>query len=92
MPKFSTRTTLTVLIALGVVFAIFATVQVALASRSELGAHLVSGAMTNLNHDRFTVTELEEYNAPLDSYKGDSRDGEGHGGCESENQVNPNDF
>jgi hypothetical protein len=92
MPKFSTRTTLTVLIVLGVVFAIFATVQAASADRSKVGSHPVSGAMVNLNHDRLTVAELESYNAPLDTYNGDFKDGSGHGGCESENLVNPNDF
>lgn len=92
MPKFSTRTTLAVLIVLGVVFAIFATVQAASASNSKAGSHLVSGAMANLNHDRLTVSELEAYQAPLDSYNGDFKDGGGRGGCESERQVNPNDF
>jgi len=92
MPRFSTRTTLTVLIGLGVVFAVFASVQGVSAVRDKVGSHLVSGAMVNLNHDRLTASELEAYNAPLDAYKGDSKDGNGHGGCESENQLNPNDY
>lgn len=92
MSKFSTRTTLTVLIVLGVVFAIFASVQAASAVNSKAGTHLVSGAMVNLNHDRLTATELETYKGELDTYYPDSRNGEGHGGCESENQVNPNDY
>jgi hypothetical protein len=91
MRKFSTRTTLTVLIVLGVVFAVFATVQGVSAGRNRSGSHLVSGAMVNLNHDRFTASELSAYKAQLETYHSDSRDGDGHG-CQSENQFNPNDY
>jgi len=83
MPRFSTRTTLAVLIVLGIVFAIFASVQGASAVRNQMGSHPVSGAMVNFNHDRFTVEELETYNAELDAYYDSFRDGgEGHR-CES---------
>jgi len=82
MPRFSTRTTLTVLIVLGVVFAIFASVQGVLAVRNKVGAHLVGGAMVNLNHDRFTVEELETYKAELEEFYGDYQGGDGHR-CES---------
>jgi len=91
MPRFSTRATLTVLIVLGAVFAVFATVQAASASRSRSGSHLVSGAMVNLNHDRFTASELSAYKAQLEPYHGNSRDGNGQG-CQSENHINPNDY
>jgi hypothetical protein len=82
MPKLSTRTTLAVLIGLGVIFAIFASVQGASAGESRAGSHVVSGAMVNLNHDRFTASELETYKAELDAYYGDTNGGDGHR-CES---------
>jgi len=89
MPRISTRATLTVLIVLGAVFALFATVQAASASKSEIGSHLVSGAMVNFNHDRLTANELASYK--LDIYKNFSGH-DGGGGCESESQINPNDY
>lgn len=91
MPKLSTRKVLAVFISLGVVLAIFTSVQGVSASRSEIGSHLVSGAMVNLNHDRYTISELETYQSQLDTYYGDPRGDGGHD-CQSKNQPNPNDY
>jgi len=91
MPKLSTRKVLALLISLGIVLAIFTSVQGVSASRSETGSHLVSGAMVNLNHDRYTVSELETYQSQLDTYHGDPRGDGGHD-CQSKNQPNPNDY
>ena len=88
MSRLSTRTTLAVLISIGVIFAIFTSVQGAPSNAPRTGSHLVSGAMTNFNHDRFTVAELEKYNSELDAFNGNSKNGDGHR-CESESQANP---
>jgi hypothetical protein len=84
MPKLSTKTVLAVLISFGVIFAIFTSVQGAPGrGASKAGSHPVSGAMVNLNHDRFTASELESYKAELEAYYGDSKGGgDGHR-CES---------
>ena len=89
MPKLSTRTMLAVLISLGVILAIFTSVQGASSSASRTGSHLVSGAMVNLNHDRFTVSELQTYKAELDAYYGDFKGGDGGHRCESEARAHP---
>ena len=92
MPKLSTRTILAVLISLGVVLAIVTSVQGASISvAGKVGSHLVNGAMVNFNHDRYTVSELETYNAQLDAYD-NSFYHSGGGGCESDNRTNPNDY
>jgi hypothetical protein len=83
MPKLSTRTTITVLIGLTVVFAIFASEQAVSASLSKTGSHLVSGAMVNLNHDRFTVEEKETYQAELDAYYDSLKGSDDGHRCES---------
>ena len=90
MSRLSTRVVLSVLISLGVILAIFTSVQGASPNVADgkLGTHLVSGAMTNFNHDRFTVTEKAEYQAQLDAYY-DSLEGGKGGGCESESRNSP---
>jgi hypothetical protein len=85
MSRLNKRVILSVLISLGVILAIFTSVQGASpeAAASKTGTHLVSGAQVNLNHDRFTSAELDAYNAQLDSMKGRG------GGCESEFHSSP---
>lgn len=87
MSRLNKRVILSVLISLGIVLAIFTSVQGASpeVAGSRVGTHLVSGAMVNLNHDRFTASELEAYNAQLDAYN-DSTKG---GGCERDSHANP---
>jgi hypothetical protein len=89
MSRLNKRVILSVLISLGVIFAVFTSVQGASpeAAASKVGTHLVSGAQVNLNHDRFTSAELDAYNAQLDAYK-DSMKGRG-GGCESDYHSSP---
>ena len=89
MSRINKRVILAVLISLGVIFAVFTSVQGASpeAAANNVGSHAVSGAMVNLNHDRFTVSELEAYNAQLDSYNKST--GGAHGGCESELRSSP---
>jgi hypothetical protein len=89
MSRTNKRVILSVLISLGVILAIFTSVQGASpeVAGSRVGTHLVSGAMVNLNHDRFTAAELEAYNVQLDTYN-DSMKGRG-GGCEYEYHSSP---
>jgi hypothetical protein len=87
MSRLSTRVVLSVLISLGVILAIFSSVQGA-SSSNGMGARLVNGAMTNFNHDRFTVAEKAEYQSQLDAYI-DSLEGGKGGGCESEQRSSP---
>ena len=91
MSRFRKRLILSVLISLGIILAVFTTVQGASpgVAAEKLGTHLVSGAMVNLNHDRFTVSELEAYNAQLDAYYNSIQGGGGHGGCDSELRNSP---
>jgi hypothetical protein len=92
MSRLSTsRTVFAVLISLGVVFAIFTSVQGASLdlNAGETGSHLVGGAMVNFNHDRFTDAELETYNAQLDAYN--NAHGEG-GGCHSDGSPHPDEY
>lgn len=90
MSKSVTRIVLSVLISLGVVFAIYTSVQGASLSSSngQIGSHNVSGAMVNFNHGRLTVSELNTYNAQLNAFYGQS--GSGHD-CNSATQSNPDD-
>lgn len=87
MSRLSTRVVLSVLISLGVILAIFGSVQGASLS-SEMGARSVGGAMVNFNHDRFTVAEKAEYKSQLDSFY-DSFEGGKGGGCQSEFHASP---
>jgi len=87
MSRLSTRVVLSVLISLGVIFAIFSSVQGA-SSSSEMGVRNVGGAMVNFNHDRFTVAEKAQYQAQLDAFHDSLESGKG-GGCESEFRSSP---
>jgi hypothetical protein len=87
MSRLSTRVVLSVLISLGVILAVFSSVQGA-SSSSGVGARLVNGAMTNFNHDRFTVAEKAEYQAQLDAYYDSLERGKG-GGCEWDSMGSP---
>jgi hypothetical protein len=91
MSKLNLRVILAVLISLGVIFAVYTTVQSASlnAGAEKVGSHSVSGVMTNFNHDRFTVAEQEAYQAQLEAYK-ESAKGSGHE-CESESFNSPID-
>ena len=91
MSKSKIRIALSVLISLGVIFAIYTTVLGAPFNffSEKVGAHPVSGAMTNFNHDRLTVSEREAYQAELDAlYNSTTKDGRG---CESESFNSPID-
>lgn len=78
MSKLTVRVFLSVLISLGVIFAIYTTVQSASLNfaAEKVGSHSVSGAMTNFNHDRLSVVEQEAYQAQLEVYH-DSKTGSG---------------
>jgi hypothetical protein len=92
MSKRNIRITLTVLISLGVILAVYTTVQGAsfdFAAGQKVGSHNVSGALTNFNHDRLTVAEQEAYQNELDAYNNPAK-GSGHG-CESESFDSPID-
>jgi hypothetical protein len=87
MSRLSTRIVLSVLISLGVILAIFSSVQGA-SSSSEMGIRNVGGAMVNFNHDRFTAAEKAQYKSQIDSYF-DSLEGGKGGGCEGEFHASP---
>lgn len=87
MSRLSTRVVLSVLISLGVILAVFGSVQGASLS-SGMGARSVGGALVNFNHDRFTVAEKAEYQSQLDAYINSLEGGKG-GGCESEQRSSP---
>lgn len=91
MSRLNTRFVLSILISLGVIFAVFTTVQGASsnASAEKIGSHSVSGVMTNFNHDRFTVSEQEALQSELDSLN-KSGSGSGHD-CEREALNSPLD-
>ena len=83
MSNLNARLIFSVLISLGVIFAVYTTVQSASlnAAAEKVGSHSVSGLMTNFNHDRLTVVEQEAYQAELEAYNQPTKDS-GHG-CES---------
>lgn len=91
MSKLNVRVVLSVLVSLGVLFAVYTTVQSAAFddTAEKVGSHSVSGLMTNFNHDRFTVAEQEAYQAERDTFKNFDK-GPGHG-CESEAFNSPID-
>jgi ABC-type xylose transport system substrate-binding protein len=91
MSRLNFRVILAVLISLAVIFAVYTTVQSASlsAAAEKVGSHSVSGAMTNFNHDRFTVAEQEAFKSELESYNKSST-GRGHG-CEDEAFNSPID-
>ena len=92
MSKPMTRVLLSVIISFAILAAIFTVVQAG-ADRLSLNsgsakAHMVSGAMANLNHDRLTVDERALYQGQLDAYYGQTE--EGHG-CSSSQKDSPDD-
>jgi hypothetical protein len=91
MSRLNSRVVLSVLISLGVILAVFTTVQGASSNSvaEKMGAHSVSGVLTNFNHDRLTTTEQQSYQQELDSLN-KSGTGSGHG-CESEARNSPLD-
>lgn len=78
-----TRITLAVLVSLGVIVAVFTSVEGASfsAQQEKVGSHLVSGPKVNLDH--FRVADP----APMQS---EFQSDKGHG-CESDSQTSPDD-
>ena len=91
MSKLKIRIILSVVISLGVILAVVTTVQGASLhfAANRVGSHLVSGAMTNFNHDRLNVAERDAYQTQLDAYYS-SAPGNGHD-CGSQNFSSPDD-
>ena len=87
-----TRVLLSVIISLAILAAIFTVVQAGADRLSpnsgSAKAHIVNGAMTNLNHDRLTVDEQASYRSQLDAYYGQTE--QGHD-CNSSQQNSPDD-
>ncbi len=91
MSKPMTRVLLSVIISLAILAAIFTVVQAGADRLSSFGsakAHVVNGAMTNLNHDRLTAGEQALYQSQLDAYYGQTE--QGHD-CNSSQQTSPDD-
>ena len=92
MSKPMTRVAISVVISLVILAGIFTVVQAGASHLSlnsgSVQAHIVNGAMTNLNHDRMTVDEQALYQAQLESFYGNQ--GGGHD-CNSGLQPNPDD-
>ena len=84
MSKLNFRVVFSVLISLGVIFAVYTTVQGASLNfaADRVGSHPVGGALVNFNHDRLTVAEQDAYQAELEALN-KSAPGRGHG-CESQ--------
>jgi len=87
MSKPITRVTLAILISLALIAATYMTVQGALPriGANSVGAHVVSGLQTNLNHYR-GASNLES----LQSVQPMNQTGQGHG-CDSEYRSVPQD-
>lgn len=83
---------LSVLIGLVMLIGLYTVVQAGKGSTwmiaGDRGAHLVSGVMVNLNHDRLSSTERQIYQVQLEMYSDYSGKGQG---CESEWQTSPDD-
>ncbi|HLF73208.1 MAG TPA: hypothetical protein VI524_02590 [Anaerolineales bacterium] len=90
MSKPVTRVVFSVLISLGIIAGIYTSVQGALleAGANRAKAHVVSGVMANLNHDRRTVSELKSMEMKNTLF--DQPGGRGHG-CESDLKTDPSD-
>ena len=95
MSKPVVRVVFAVLISFALIAAISTSVQGGLSSKllrtgaNSAQAHVVNGLMTNLNHDRSTVSELESSAIQADTYIQPA--GKGHGGCEDQLRTDPND-
>ncbi len=80
------------IISLAILAALFTVVQAGAERLSlhsgSVKAHVVNGAMTNLNHDRLTTSEQASYQAQLDAYYGQTD--QGHD-CNSSQQNSPDD-
>jgi hypothetical protein len=87
MSKLTVRVIFSVLISLGIIFAIFTSVQGA--SPNVLKGKAGSGAMVNLNHYRPTSSESSQYQGQLDTYNDPSTGGHG---CEDEVRYSPDDY
>jgi hypothetical protein len=96
MSKPMTRVVLSALIALALLIGIYTSVQGGLNSKllkaegNSAQAHVVNGLQTNLNHDRSTVAELQSASSQADMYA--QPGGKGHGGCNNEAKMDPNDY
>jgi hypothetical protein len=94
MSKPIARVVFSVLIGLVLIAAISTSVQGGLGRKllktgaNSAQAHVVSGLMTNLNHYRSSVSELESSAMQGDTYIKPA--GKGHG-CEDELRTSPND-
>ncbi|HET9591024.1 MAG TPA: hypothetical protein VFO91_19715 [Anaerolineales bacterium] len=97
MSKPMTRVAVSVLIAAILLIALYTTVQgglgrdVVKSEPNRAQAHVVNGLMTNLNHDRSSVTELEMAAAQEKLYSQPLGRGEGHGCRDHDLRFDPND-
>ena len=92
MSKLSTRIILSALIGLSIVVAVFVSVKAAstnVAGKS-LGMYVLSGGLVNQLQSQ-SASEAQEQ-APPQELAPSGKEGEGHGGCESENYIDPNDL
>lgn len=93
MSKLTTRLILSALISLGVIIAVFASVKAAsadLGGRS-LGMYVLGGGLVNQLQVQSASDEAQNQ-TPSQKLAPSGEEGDGHGGCESENYVDPNDL
>jgi hypothetical protein len=97
MSKSIARVALSVLIGFVLIAAISTSVQGGLGGKllktetNSAQSHVVNGLMTNLNHYRSSVSELESARMQSETYvQPPAGAGNGHG-CESELRVSPDD-
>ena len=86
----SARVVLTVLVSLGIIAAVFMSVQVVSASfqKESLGMYLLNGGLVNPLEEKMAPEQAAPQVLPETYPKGE---GGGHGGCESE-YIDPNDL
>lgn len=92
MSRLLTRVIITVLILTGILAAVLFSVRAvsANAQRESLGMYVLSGNLVNPLRPPSAPDAQEQAPPQLQPFPGG--EGEGHGGCESENYVDPNDL
>lgn len=92
MSRLLIRVVLTVLVFAGILAAVFFGVRAVSASvqNDSLGMYVLSGNLVNPFQPQSAPDAQEQAPPQLQPFPSDK--GEGHGGCESENYIDPNDL
>lgn len=92
MSRLLIRVILTVLIFVGILAAVFFSVRAVSANvqQGSMGMYVLSGNMVNPLQPQSAPDAQDQAPPQLQPFPSDK--GEGHGGCESENYIDPNDL